>query len=631
MKGIKIVCGFVFAGWMLLSCQRENNSRIIPVNDFFKPQDRMLYRISPDGKRLSYLQLDGDKKNIHIENLETGKTENITNASDLSINFYSWVSNDELIYYKELGGPTRRTDIFIIDNDGKNERQLTANEKGRIRVIEDQLIDGKYLLVASNRRDSAVVDVYRLNVRNGVFEMAAKNPGNVTAWITDANGKLRLATSSDGLNETLMYREDERSAFKPVVTNSNVDKVWPVAFADNRPNVIYAISNVNRDKNALVEINCETGKESKVLFSNDKYNVIDAQYSRSKKRMAFVVVETWKKEKYYLDDAAKRLYTRLEKLLPNMETRVVDRDKSENAYIVRTFTDRNPGSFYLYLADKGTVRKLTDLNSTIKEEEMSKMEPIAYEARDGMKIQGYLTLPLNKDPKNLPVIVLPHGGPNGRNSWGYSADVQFLANRGYAVLQVNYRGSTGYGKKFLSAGFKQWGTKINDDVEDGVRWLVKEKIANPKRVAIYGSGFGGFIALSSIYRNPGTYACAAANSGVINLFSYLKSFPPYYQSNLNAYYDMIGNPHGDSDNMTQSSPVFHADRIKVPVFIAVNTSDARSNAGETMLYVKELKKKNVNVTYFESADPPFGGGRDARRQQFYATLEAFFGNNLDKK
>lgn len=631
MRSIWIVCVFIFAGWMLSSCQREKSVRSIPVNDFFKSQERMLYRISPDGKKLSYLQLDGDKKNIYIEDLTTHKILKITNVVDRNVNFYFWVSNDELIYYKEVGGKKRRADIYIINSDGKNERQLTTNEKSRMQVIEDQLIDGKYLLVASNRRDSAVIDVYRLNVRNGEFEMAAKNPGNVTNWITDANGKLRLAISSDGLNETLMYREDERSAFKPVVTNSNVDKVWPVAFAENRPDVIYAISNVKRDKNALVEINCKTGKESRVLFSNDKYNVIDAQYSRSKKQMAFVIVETWKKEKFYLDSAAKILYTRLEKLLPNMETRVVDRDKSENTYIVRTFTDRNPGSFYLYLADKGTVRKLTDLNSSIKEEEMSKMEPIAFEARDGLKIQGYLTLPLNKEVKNLPVVVLPHGGPTGRNSWGYSADVQFLANRGYAVLQVNFRGSTGYGKKFLAAGFKQWGTKINDDIEDGVRWLVKEKIANPKRVAIYGSGFGGFIALSSIYRNLGTYTCAAANSGVINLFSYLKSFPAYYQPNLSGYYDIIGNPHEDSDTMTQASPVFHADRIKIPVYIAVNTSDPRSNAGETMLYVKELKKKNANVTYFEINDPPFGMGRDAQRQQFYASLEMFLNNNLSRK
>lgn len=591
----------------------------------------MLYRISPDGKRLSYLQLDAEGKNIYIENLETNQTQKITQASDRNINFYSWVSNDELIYYKELPGQKRRTDIFIIDNTGKNSRQLTANEKSRMQVIEDQLIDGKYLLVASNKRDSAVIDVYRLNVRNGEFEMAAKNPGNVTSWITDATGKLRLATSSDGVNETLMFREDENRAFKPVLTNSNVDKVWPVAFADNRPDVIYAISNVNRDKNALVEINCKTGKESRVLFSNAKYNVIDAQYSRSKKRMAFVVVETWKKEKFFLDEGAKRLYTKLEKLLPNTETRVVDRDKNEKAYIVRTFTDRNPGSFYLYLVDQGTVRKLTDLNSSIQESEMSKMEPISFEARDGLKIQGYLTLPLNKEPKNLPVVVLLHGGPGGRNSWGYSADVQFLANRGYAVLQINYRGSSGYGKTFFAKGFKQWGEKINDDVEDGVRWLVNENIANPKRVAIYGSGFGGFIALSSIYRNPGTYACAAASSGVINLFSYLKSFPPYYQANLKAYYDMVGNPHDDSDSMTQSSPVFHADKINVPLFIAVNTNDTRSNAGETMLYVKELKKRNVNVTYFESSDPPFGAGRDARRQQFYAGLETFLANNLNRK
>ncbi|WP_243732594.1 S9 family peptidase [Pedobacter metabolipauper] len=605
--------------------------RIIPVDDFFKSQDRLVYRISPDGTSLSYLVLEGKNQNLYIENIATGKGRKVTQLKERSINFYFWVSKNELIYYKETDPQKRRSDIFIINKDGSNERQLTNNEKSKIRVLEDQLIDDKYLLVTSNKRDSTVFDVYRLNVRNGVMEMAAKNPGNITDWITDSEGKLRLATSSDGVNETLLYRENEGSSFKPIMTNNFKTTFRPIAFSHNQPHIIYAVSDVNRDKSALVEVDCHTGKELKVVFGNDSINITDAQYSRKKQKMSFVVYENWKKEKHFLDDSVKLLYTNLDHLLPKTETRIIDRDKAENVFIVRTFTDRNPGSFYLYFAKTGQLRKLSDFNSAIKVNEMSEMKPISFVSKDSMRIQGYLTLPVNKKAQNLPVVVLPHDGPGGRNSWGYNAEVQFLANRGYAVFQVNYRGSSGYGKAFFAAGFKQWGCKIQQDINDGVQWLINEKIANPKRIAIYGSGFGGNIALNALYSKGSNYTCAASNSGVINLFTYLKSIPPFLKPNLQMYYEMIGNPVTDVDRMRQSSPLFQADRINAPVFIAQNIKDPNINSAETVQFIKNLQKRKVNVTYLENDGVSFPGSHLEERQKFYAALEQFLEVNLKKK
>ncbi|WP_448635987.1 hypothetical protein [Pedobacter panaciterrae] len=267
----------------------------MPIDDFFKSQNRIGYRVSPDARNLSYLKLEGKNQNLYVEDIETGKGKKITQLKEKSIIFYFWVSKDELIYYKETDPALRLSDIFIINKDGKNERQLTNNEKSRIKVLDDQLMDDKYLLVSSNKRDSTVFDVYRLNVRNGEMQMAAKNPGNITDWTTDSEGKLRLATSSDGVNETLLYRESENDAFKPIVTNNFKNTLRPIAFAKNKLNVIYAISNVNRDKGALVELDCKTGKEIKVLFGDETINITDAQYSRRKQKMSFVVYETWKK------------------------------------------------------------------------------------------------------------------------------------------------------------------------------------------------------------------------------------------------------------------------------------------------------------------------------------------------
>lgn len=613
------------------ACRQQDEVRTLPVDAFFKSQDKIAYRISPDGKNLSYLKLEGKNQNLYIENIATGQNKRITMLRDKNITFYFWVSKNELIYYKEFDAGQQRSDLFIIDKDGTNERQLTNNEKNKVKVLEDQLIDDKYLLISSNKRDSTVFDVYRLNVRNGLTEMAAKNPGNITDWITDPEGKLRLATSSDGVNQTLLYRENESQQFKPVLTNNFKTTFRPIAFSHEQPNVVYAISNINRDKCALVQVDCNTGKEIKILFGNDTLNITDAQYSRKKSRMSFVVYETWKKEKHFLDDSIKSLYNDLDKLLPKTETRIIDRDRAETVYIVRTFTDRNPGSYYLYFQNTGKLKKLSDFNSAIREEEMCEMKPVSYTTGDGVNIHGYLTLPLNKKAHDLPVVVLPHNGPGGRDLWGYNPEVQFLANRGYAVFQVNYRGSSGYGKAFAASGFKQWGCKIQHDITDGVKWLISKQIADPKRIAIYGTGFGGHVALNGVASGKGNYACAASNSGVINLFTYLKSIPPYLKPNLQMFYEIIGNPLTDVDRMKQFSPLFQTDKINVPVFVAQDIKDPNINIGETIQFVKNLQKREVKVTYLENEGNPFFGKSDENRQKFYTALEQFLEVNLKKK
>lgn len=614
------------------SCKEEDSAGIIPVNDFFKSQDKATYRLSPDGKSLSYLKLHDKKQNLFIEDIASGKITQLTALREKNISFYSWVSNDELIYYKENDGEQYQADLFIINKAGDHERQLTTNKKSRIRVLEDQLIDNRFLLVLSNQRDSTVSDVYRLNVRDGKMVMAARNPGNITNWMTDSKGKIRMAISSDGVNETLLYRENELLKLKPILENNFKTTLVPVAFSENKPNVIYAISNVNRDKNALVELDCITGEEKSVLFANDSLNVVEAQYSKQKGKMAYVVYETWKKEKHYLDDDAKVFYEKLDKLLPNTESRIINRDKSENVFIIRTFTDRNPGSYYLYNATTQSLKKLSDINSSIKAEQMSEMKPISFISRDGLKIDGYLTLPKNAGNKNLPFVVVPHNGPRQRNTWGFNAEVQFLANRGYGVLQINYRGSTGYGKTFYAAGFKQWGLKIQDDIDDGVKWLVDQKIADPSKIGIYGTGFGGYIAMNAAIRSPKLYKCAASNSGVLNLFSYLKSFPPYLKASLQMYYDIIGNPDTkDGDYLRQASPIFHADEISIPIFLTQNAVEPRLNVSEGIRFVKDLKKRNVPVTYFEKDDMPFSVNREESRQKVYTALEKFLDDNLKKK
>ena len=619
-----LVVVFIFA------CKGKDD-HAIPVDEFFKTQDKAYYRISPDGKSLSYLKLQNKKLELFAEDLATGNTVQLTHLKDKSISFQFWTSNNELIYYTEDESKERRSDIFVINKDGSKQVQLSTNEKNRLRVIEDQLIDDKYIIVASNKRDSTVFDVYRLNVRDGKMDIVAKNPGNFSRWMTDSKGELKLAIASDGVNETLMYREKENQPFAPVITNNFETTLQPIAFSESEPNILYAISNVNRDKNALVALDLKSGKEKQVLFANDTLNVVDATYSRFRKKMLFATYESWKREKYYLDDSTKLAYSQIDQLLPGTEWVIMDKDKSDKVFVIRTFTDKNPGSYYLYTAADHKLKKLTDMSPSIKPEDMNGMSPICFKSRDGLTINGYLTLPKDKKATNLPVVVFPHNGPKTRNSWGYNAEVQFLANRGYAVLQINYRGSNGYGKSFYAAGFKQWGDKVQEDVNDGARWLIAQKIADPKRIAIYGNGFGGYIALNCLYKNPDLYKCGGSNSGVINLFSYLKTFPPFLKAKLQMYYEIIGNPVTETDYMRYASPVFHADRFKVPVFIAQNPKDPSVNVAEGVQFIKELKKRNVQVTYIEKEEGPNPVIREQGRIALYKALEEFLQDNLGKK
>jgi dipeptidyl aminopeptidase/acylaminoacyl peptidase len=257
------------------------------------------------------------------------------------------------------------------------------------------------------------------------------------------------------------------------------------------------------------------------------------------------------------------------------------------------------------------------------------MQPISFKARDGLVINGYLTLPQGTKTTNFPVVVIPHDLPwRSRDTWGYSDEVQFLANRGYAVFQVNYRGSTGYGKAFYSAGLKQEGGKIQDDITDGVNWLISEKIADPSKIAIFGGGFGGFSALYGVSFHPGLYNCAIVQYGLINFFTYIKDVPPYFKPRLQMMYEMIGNPETDSEQLRAISPIFHTDKIKVPLLIFQGARDESANISELNQFVRELKKQNVPVTYYLKQNERKIFRNEHNRMEMYSEIEKFLDNNM---
>lgn len=271
---------------------------------------------------------------------------------------------------------------------------------------------------------------------------------------------------------------------------------------------------------------------------------------------------------------------------------------------------------------------LAERNPWIDENDMAEMKPITYQSRDGLTIHGYLTLPVGKDPKNLPVVVNPHGGPWYRDSWGFNPEIQFMANRGFAVLQMNFRGSTGYGREFWEASFKEWGGKMQDDISDGVAWLIEEGIADPERIAIYGGSYGGYATLAGVCFTPDLYACAIDYVGVSNLFTFMKTIPPYWKPYLDMMHEMVGDPVKDSAAMVAASPVFHVDKIIAPLFVAQGAKDPRVNIEESNQIVDALKARGIEVEYMVKDNEGHGFSNEENRFDFYEAMEKFLATHL---
>lgn len=610
-----------------------HQTKLIPITDFFKTAEKSTFRISPDGKYISYLKPYKDKQNLFIQSLADGKERMATSFLDYPVGRdYFWTYNNKIVFNQDIIALDEYK-MFTVDASTLTVHKIFSQEKVRITLLNRNKGEPDMITIRINKRDPANLDIYRLNIKTGELTPYLVNPGNMTDWYPDADDKIRLVTTSDGVNKTILYRPDNNTPFKPIIENNFKTYVRPIAFTGEK-NYFYALSNVNRDKTALVEINAEDGKERKVIFACNNGDIQDAEYSKNKHRIEFVSWEAAKPQKHFLDSGMKAIYYKLLAALKGNQVNIIDRDSAENKFIVFSYTDRNPGSYYLYENTTGTLAKLGDINSSLTPGELCRMEPISFKASDGMTINGYLTLPLGEKKTNLPLVVMPHDGVFGQSSrWRYDPEVQFLANRGYAVFQVNYRGSTGYGKDFYSAGFKEVGGKIQQDITDGVNWLINTKVADPKKIAIFGGGFGGFSALYGVSFHPELYNCAIVQHGLINFFTYIKDAPPFQKPFVKMMYEMVGDPEADANQLRAISPVFHTDKIKAPLLIFQGAKDDRANISELNQFVRELQKQNGNamVKYFLKPNERSVFRIQSNRMQMYAEIEKFLDNNMPVK
>ncbi|WP_233201475.1 S9 family peptidase [Sporosarcina sp. P13] len=598
----------------------------ISVEDFMKNPGDSGYEMSLDGEYISYRSEWKNRMNVFVKKMH-GEDEpiRVTSSTDRDISASFW-KDDHILYLKDHGGD-ENFHVYASSFNGREERDLTPYPDAKVQLISNLSGIENEILIGLNKDDPTVFDAYRLNIKTGDLDQVAKNPGNIAGWLADHDGKIRIAIETDGVDSTILYRETEEDEFKPFVQTEESDVISPIAFSKDNQS-IYALSNKGRDKMEVVVFDLDANE--KVLYSNPQVDVTDAIYDKKKDALVASKYITDKPHYKFFDKELERMFNQLKDELQVDESELMLKDYNEemNKFIMLVSSDKEFGTYYYYDSTTDELTKLTELSSWLDRDHLADMHPISYTSRDGLTIHGYLTLPKNKKPEQLPLIVNPHGGPWARDMWGFNQEVQLLANRGYAVLQVNFRSSTGYGKAFSDAGNKEWGLKIQDDITDGVQWTIDQGIADPDRVGIYGASFGGYATLAGITFTPDLYAAAVDYVGVSNIFTLLETIPPYWETIRNDLYKRVGHPVHDKELLESVSPVFHVDKIKTPLFVAQGANDPRVNQAESDQIVEALQKRGIDVEYMLKENEGHGFQNEENRIEFYHAMIKFFDKHL---
>lgn len=602
---------------------------VIPRDVLFGNPERISPRISPDGKRLAWIA--PDKKNVlqvwvKTVGQEDGKT--VTNDKKRGIRQYFWAPDaGTLIYLQDMDGD-ENFHLYGVDLASGNVRDYTPFQgvRASLTAIEPDYPDE--ILVEMNARDRHAFDVYRLALKTGALTLDTENPGDVAGWSADAKLKVRAAQvqTPDGGTE-IRIRDNEKSPWKSWMKVGPEENLDFLDFnADGTAG--FLLSSLGRDTAAVVERNLATGAE-KVLAASPEADA-GAFFVNPKKHVVQAVAFSPGRQKWtVLDPSVKADFEGIAKLADG-DFNIANRDYADATWLVAFTSDHGPVSYYAWdrTAKKGTF--LFVHQPKLEGLKLAEMKPVVIKSRDGLNLNSYLTLPVGVEPKNLPMVLFVHGGPWARDSWGYSSSAQWFANRGYVALQVNYRGSTGYGKKFLHAADKQWGLKMHDDLIDAVDWAVKQGYADPKKVAIMGGSYGGYATLAGLTFTPTKFACGVDIVGPSNLKTLIGSIPPYWKP-LRATFDVrMGNVDDpkDAELIKNASPLFKADKIVRPLLIGQGANDPRVNQKESEQIVDAIEKNNGKVTYVLYSDEGHGFARPENRIDFNARAESFLSSCL---
>ncbi len=631
----RVVCSLVLAGSLALPAVAE----LPPLLDrelFFGNPEIAGAQISPDGRFIAFLKPWKDTRNVWVKKVGEGydKARLLTADTKRPIPGFFWSRDSRFVLFVQDQGGDENYNVYAVDPaaatpagaDAPPARNLTAAKGARAMIYGVPKNDPDTLFVGLNDRDAAWHDVYRVKISTGERALIRQNTERIAGWVFDLQGQLRLAARISDKGDTEILRVDEKG-FSPVYTCTVFESCGPVRFHKDGQRVYMETNKGDVDLTRLVLFDPATGKEE--LVEADPENRVDfgnAVFSEKTDELVATSYSDDRTRVYFRDKAFEADYRWLEKQLPNREISIGSMTADENVLFVSASSDVDPGSRYLF--DRA-AKKLTPeyvVRERLPREHMAEMKPIRYKSSDGLEIPAYLTLPKGLPAKGLPLVVFPHGGPWARDDWGFDNTAQFLANRGYAVLQPNFRGSTGYGKKFLNAGNRQWGEKMQDDITWGVKHLVAEGIADAKKVAIMGGSYGGYATLAGVAFTPDVYAAAVSIVGPSNLITLLESIPPYWEAGRIIFHERMGNPNTPEGKaqLVKQSPLNSAQKIKTPLLVVQGANDPRVKKAESDQIVIALRDRGFPVEYIVAPDEGHGFARPVNNMGMYAATEKFF-------
>ena len=605
---------------------------LIPRNVLFGNPERISPHISPDGSRLAWIAPREGVLNVWVAPIGTSGVDwddatVVTDDTDRGIRMFAWAKDGRHLLYLQDTGGDENWRLYDVDLETMAKRDLTPYEGIQARVIATRKSHRDEVLVGLNRDNPQLHDVYRLDLKTGELAKLIENPG-YAGWLADEDMVVRgaLAPLPDG-GFDLLVRDDAEGDWRTLLTIPADDAPASdaLAFSGDGKSLL-AISSVGVNTGRLVRIDLASG-EDRVLLEDPDADVAGAMLHPDTREPQIALVLKDRAEYHVLDPAVQPDYEAI-RALHTGDPSLIGRDEADTTWLVAFTDDAGPVRYYGYDRATGTGSFLFDSRPELSRYELAHMEPFSFTTRDGLTVHGYVTFPPGGGRSGLPAVLDVHGGPQVRDVWGWNPEAQWFANRGYLCIQVNYRGSTGYGKAFVNAGDREWGAKMHDDLIDAVGYVVEQGWADRDRIAIYGGSYGGYAALVGAAFTPYVFRCAVNIVGPSNLQTLLETIPPYWAPVKAQLYKRVGNPETDQEFLWSRSPLSRARDIRIPLLIAQGANDPRVKQAESEQIVAALAEAGIDYEYMLFPDEGHGFAKPENRLKFYAAAERFLAKYL---
>jgi dipeptidyl aminopeptidase/acylaminoacyl peptidase len=611
---------------------------LIPLEQFAAEPVFSQPAMSPDGLQVVYIRWVDHKPLVVLLNLETKESRALFSgaAAEFTITRCDFKTNERLVCAfrgvdHDAGRPFAISRMIAVNTDGKQMKTLIQNGMAGASQFQDRILhwlpeDPRRVLVEIDDDRNIYPSVFALDVFSGGLTRVQRDRSPVTSWMTDRTGTVRFGYGYDGDTSAAQYvaRASEDAPWKILQKFKRFEATPFSALGFGaRPNILL-VSAPHNGRDAIWEMDLDEANDFQLLFANGEVDVDDAILWPADGHIVGFQYETDRPKTRYIDPVASGVDASLKGLLPDTANYIVDGSRDGKRLIIVAHSDVKPLRYYVLDLAANKMYAIGVSQPDLDKATLAPMKSIQVKTAEGLKIPGYLTLPVGKEPKNLPTVVYPHGGPYARDHWGYDEVVQMLASRGYAVLQLNFRGSTGFGDEWLSAGWRGWGTVMHDDITSGARWLISEGIADPKRLCIVGWSYGGYAALIGVVKEPELYRCAASIAGVSDITRLARDDDRFY-GGREAIRESLGK---DRRELKETSPLQQADRIKVPVLLVHGEDDIQVLVDHSKVMAKELNRKGIRNELVLIKGGDHGLSRGEWRLTLFSRLEKFLADNL---